>query len=211
MALIRTSSGPNPLRGFQVDPALIHTVGQDLQRPECILAERDGTLWSADARGGVMRIAADGTQLLIAQAPDPHFNMSASAADSLLSGTLPNGLAFADDGDILISNFGTNRLERMTRSGQSRVLLDSVDGRPLGKVNFVLRDSCNRIWLTVSTMVNPWSVNRRGIGALAHFWCTHAETRQAEVFCLIRPTREDFWGAERRSRIAESSGRHTQK
>ncbi len=157
MTLIRTSSGPNPLRGFQVDPALIRTVGRDLHRPECILAEGDGTLWSADARGGVMRIAADGTQLLIAQAPDPHFETSTSAAGRLLSGTLPNGLAFADEGDILISNFGTDRLERMTRSGQTRVLLDSIDGRPLGKVNFVLRDSRDRIWLTVSTMINPWS------------------------------------------------------
>lgn len=157
MTIIKHSAGPNPLRGFQVDPDHIRYVGRDLQRPECILAERDGTLWSADARGGVMQIAPDGTQHLIAQALDPHFDVSANAADSLLSGTLPNGLAFAADGDILISNFGTDRLERMTRSGETRVILDSIDGRPLGKVNFVLRDSKNRIWVTISTMVNPWS------------------------------------------------------
>lgn len=157
MTLIRTAPGPNPLRGFQVDRTQIRTIGHDLQRPECILAERNGTLWSADARGGVMRIASDGTQTLIAQAPDPHFDISVSAADSLLVGTLPNGLAFAVNGDILISNFGTDRLERMTRSGETRVLLDSIDGRPLGKVNFVLRDSRDRIWLTISTMINPWS------------------------------------------------------
>lgn len=157
MTLIRTASEPNPLREFRVDPARIGAAGRDLQRPECILAERDGTLWSADARGGVMRIAADGTQSLITQAPDPHFDLPASTANNLLSGTLPNGLAFADNGDILISNFGTDRLERMTRSGETRVLLDNIDGRPLGKVNFVLRDSRNRLWLTVSTMINPWS------------------------------------------------------
>jgi gluconolactonase len=155
--LIRTASPTNPLKGFQVDRALVQTIGRDLQRPECILAERNGILWSADARGGVMRINPDGTQALIAQAPDPHFNLSSSAADSLLSGTLPNGLAFAANGDILISNFGTDRLERMTRSGETSVMLDSIEGRPLGKVNFVLRDSRNRIWLTVSTMINPWS------------------------------------------------------
>ena len=157
MTLIQTGRGPNPLKGFKVDPSAIRTVGRDLQRPECILAERDGTLWSADARGGVMRIDPDGTQTLIAQAPDPHFDLSASAADSLLSGTLPNGLAFASNGDILISNFGTDRLERMSRTGETRVMLDSLDGRPLGKVNFVLRDSKDRIWITVSTMINPWS------------------------------------------------------
>lgn len=157
MTLIRHAPGPNPLRGFQVDPRRIRMVGHDLQRPECILAERDGTLWSADARGGVMRIAPDGSQTLITQAVDPHFDLRASAADSLLTGTLPNGLAFAANGDILISNFGTDRLERMTRGGETRVILDHIDGKPLGKVNFVLRDSRDRIWVTISTMVNPWS------------------------------------------------------
>lgn len=157
MTLIHHSRGPNPLLGFTVDREKVGHVGRDLQRPECILAERDGTLWSADARGGVMRIGADGRQELIVQEVDAHFDVSANAADSLLRGTLPNGLAFAGNGDVLISNFGTDRLERMTRQGQTRVLLDSIDGKPLGKVNFVLRDSKDRIWITVSTMVNPWS------------------------------------------------------
>ena len=157
MTLIRHALGVNPLRGFCVDPQRIGTIGRDLQRPECILAERDGSLWSADARGGVMRIAPDGSQTLIAQVADPHFDLAASAADSLLAGTLPNGLAFASNGDILISNFGTDRLERMTRTGETRVLLDNIDNKPIGKVNFVLRDRQDRVWVTVSTMINPWS------------------------------------------------------
>ena len=89
---------------------MIRPVGRDLQRPECILAERDGTLWSADARGGVVRIAADGTQTLISQSVDQHFDLVGDARQSLVSGTLPNGLAFDADGAILISNFGTDRL-----------------------------------------------------------------------------------------------------
>lgn len=157
MTLIRHGAGPNPLRGFTLDRAAVTTVGHDLQRPECILAERDGTLWSADARGGVMRIGVDGSQHLIVQEADAHFNVGADAAASLLSGTLPNGLAFAANGDFLISNFGTDRLERMSRDGRTQVLMDSIDGVPLGKVNFVLRDSKERIWITVSTKVNPWS------------------------------------------------------
>jgi hypothetical protein len=43
----------NPIDGFSVDRASISYLGESLQRPECILAERDGSLWSADARGGV--------------------------------------------------------------------------------------------------------------------------------------------------------------
>jgi gluconolactonase len=157
MTVIRRARAPNPLFGFTVDRTRVGRVGRDLQRPECILAERDGTLWSADARGGVMRIATDGSQQLIVQSPDAHFDLAADAAGSLLGGTLPNGLAFAANGDLLIANFGTDRLERMTRSGKTQVLLDSIDGQPLGKVNFVLRDRKDRIWITISTRVNPWS------------------------------------------------------
>src|SRR5690606_27628347 len=151
------AKGENPLIGWQVDRAEIGTVGRDLQRPECILAERDGTLWAADARGGVMRIAPDGTQELISQTVSKHFDLSGDQAQSLLTGTLPNGLAFAENGDILISNFGTDLLEVMSRDGHTRTLYDSIDGKKMGKVNFVLRDSKNRIWITVSTMVNPWN------------------------------------------------------
>ena len=152
----------NPLDGFTVDRAQIKTIGHELQRPECILAEPDGTLWSADARGGVMRIAPDGTQRFIGQRADARFESAAAATSDELeqkftTGTLPNGLAFAANGDILISNFGTDRLELMTREGDTRTLVDAIDGRPIGKVNFVLRDSKDRVWITVSTRVNPWT------------------------------------------------------
>lgn len=147
----------NPLLGWQLDPATIGFVGHDLQRPEGILAERDGTLWSADARGGVMRIAPDGSQTLVTQTVDGHFDLDGNARESLIAGTLPNGIAFDRDGSILIANFGTDRLERMDRnSGRTIVLHDSIDGMPLGKVNFVLRDSKDRLWVTISTRVNPW-------------------------------------------------------
>ena len=49
------------LREFQVNPNDIEYLGKNLQRPECILAQRDGTLWSADARGGVVRLGPDGS------------------------------------------------------------------------------------------------------------------------------------------------------
>ncbi len=147
---------PNPIDGFTVDPAAIVHVGEGLQRPECILAERDGTLWSADARGGVVRIAPDGRQQLIVQQASRGFAEAGNDADRFVAGTLPNGLAFARNGDILISNFGTDRLEIMTRDGETRVLIDNIDGEPIGKVNFVLRDSRDRIWLTISTRTKNW-------------------------------------------------------
>ena len=146
----------NPILDFEVDKSSIQYAGHDLARPECILAEPDGVLWAADARGGVTRIDPDGTQLLVTQKRSGHFESAGSEATRFLEGTLPNGMAFAANGDILISNFGTDCLEIMSRDGTTRVLADSIDGEPIGKVNFVLRDSQNRIWITVTTRIKNW-------------------------------------------------------
>ena len=146
----------NPILDFGIDRNTLCYVGQDLQRPECILAEPDGTLWSADARGGVVRLCPEGQQSIVTQKRSGHFQQAGSEASRYLEGTLPNGLAFSRDGAFLISNFGTDCLELMARDGTSRVLADSIDGAPIGKVNFVLRDSKNRIWITVSTRIKNW-------------------------------------------------------
>ena len=146
----------NPILDFGIDPATLNYIGSGLQRPECILAERDGTLWAADSRGGVVRLRHDGTQEIVTQKISGHFAEADSEASRYLTGTLPNGLAFARNGDVLISNFGTDRLEIMTRTGESRVLADSIEGEAIGKVNFVLRDSKDRIWITISTKIKNW-------------------------------------------------------
>lgn len=146
----------NPILDFGIEKSALQFAGNGLQRPECILAEPDGSLWIADARGGVVHLRVDGGQQTIAQRHSDHFDGAATEASRYLEGTLPNGLAFADNGDILIANFGTDRLEVMTREGQSRVLADHIDGQAIGKVNFVLRDSRNRIWITVSTRIKNW-------------------------------------------------------
>lgn len=146
----------NPILGFEVDPAEIQYIGRDLQRPECILAEPDGTLWSADARGGVVKISPDGAQEIITQSFGRSFSQASDEAARFTEGTLPNGLAFAQNNDIIISNFGTDVLEVMNRDGKTRLMYDSIEGQPIGKVNFVLRDSQNRLWLTISTRIKNW-------------------------------------------------------
>lgn len=146
----------NPLNGFSVDKSGIGFVGHDLQRPECILAEADGTLWSADARGGVMRIAPNGDQQLLTARYAKQFAEASDEVSRFTRGTLPNGLAFAADGSFLIANFGTDALEIMDRRGETRTLYDTIEGMPIGKVNFVLRDSQDRIWITISTRIKNW-------------------------------------------------------
>ena len=147
----------NPIDHFTVSKDDFAFIGEGLQRPECILSERDGTLWPADARGGVVQIKPDGTQTVITQSHQADaFGASDDESQKFVAGTLPNGLAFADNGDIWISNFRTDCLERMKRTGETEVVLDAVDGDPIGKVNFIARDTKNRIWITISTMVSEW-------------------------------------------------------
>jgi gluconolactonase len=146
----------NPIRGFEIDPQSVKYIGKDLQRPECILAEPDGSLWAADARGGVVHIHPDGSQKIITQKHTSGIDVKSNDVTRFFEGTLPNGLAFARNGDILISNFGTDCLEIMKRTGETRVLFDTIDGAPIGKVNFVLRDSKDRLWITITTRKKDW-------------------------------------------------------
>src|ERR1700744_3283786 len=130
----------NPLRDFRIDAEHIRNVGQGLQRPECILAERNGSLWVADSRGGVMHLSAAGEQRLVlpVQTAVDAGTVAASGEADLVNGSLPNGLAFDKDGGIIIANIGTDRVEYLARNGESRVLLDSLVRRPMGKVKLMV-------------------------------------------------------------------------
>lgn len=159
----------NPLAGFRIEPSEVSFVGHDLARPECVLAERDGTLWAADARGGVTRIASDGSQQLVLMRPAGGAVEAATAgppgdvAASILGGSLPNGLAFLPGGDLVVADFGDGSLRRMRRDGVATLLAAEIGGERLGSTNFVLVDSRRRIWLTVTTRLEPWtrSINER--------------------------------------------------
>ena len=69
--------GGNPILDFGIDRGALRYIGRDLQRPECILAEPDGTLWAADARGGVVRLQG-GEQQIITQRRSEHFDRPAA-------------------------------------------------------------------------------------------------------------------------------------
>lgn len=187
--------GANPLNDWQVDRATIQTTGQNLQRPECILTERDGTIWTADARGGVMRIHPNGSQELVTPFVESTGRDGAVAGYEnryiRAQGSLPNGLCFTSTGDFIIANWGTNAIERMTRNGHLTTLYTEIDGVPLGKANFPLRDTKGRIWFTVTTRTEPWSdqintratdgyialIDERGIRIVADGFCGTNEIR----------------------------------
>ena len=128
-----------------VDLARLTFVGAGLKRPECVLATRDGSLYTADWRGGVVRIAPDATQTLFAGTLTPD------------RGLRPNGIALRRDGSFLLADLGevAGGVFILARDGSTRPLLERVDGEDLPPTNFVFEDNRGRTWITVSTRRVP--------------------------------------------------------
>lgn len=116
----------------------LQVFASDLNRPECILAFADGRLVVSNNAAAITRFAADGRR-----------------TDIGTMGDLPNGLAATPQGDIIVANIGDCRLYRIGQDGREAIILDSIDGKPLGSVNFPYFDPQGRLWVTVSTRTVP--------------------------------------------------------
>lgn len=112
--------------------------GLGLNRPECVLALQDGTLFTGDWTLGIARIAPDGA---VARAVE---------ADLIGEGFLPNGIAIAADGRFLFANLGeAGGVWAVGAKGPVEPVATKVDGKPIPPANFVLVDG-ERLWVTVS-------------------------------------------------------------
>jgi sugar lactone lactonase YvrE len=128
-----------------MDSPTLSFVGEGLVRPECVLANAAGDLFTADWRGGVLHLLSDGRQVLYA-GPGP---------DGLQ--LKPNGIALQSDGSFLLTHLGDERggVFHLQRDGQVRPWLERVDGIDLPPTNFVVEDAAGRTWVTVSTRLKP--------------------------------------------------------
>jgi gluconolactonase len=111
-------------------------VGRDLVRCEGVMCGRDGTIWTADGRGGCTRIAPDGT----------HEERVGEV------GGEPNGICLDRDGRILIANLHgeVQRLDPAT--GRHDVLATEASGRKTSSPNFPFLDRQDRLWVSNSTI-----------------------------------------------------------
>src|ERR1051325_10477303 len=122
-------------------PPLTH-LGRELHRPECVIGTLDGDVFVSDWRGGVTRVASDGTQQSWLAAGD-RFALR------------PNGIALDPSGSFLIAHLGeTGGVWRLTRSGQLAPVLLEVDGVELPPTNFVDLEN-HQLWISVSTRRRP--------------------------------------------------------
>ena len=129
----------------------VRFVGSGLVRPECVLANAAGDLFTADWRGGVAHVRPDGTQALYV-GPGP---------DGLA--LKPNGIALLRDGSFLLAHLGDDEggVFHLRRDGRVTPWLLQVDGVDLPPTNFVVEDAAGRFWVTVSTRLKPRALGYR--------------------------------------------------
>lgn len=120
-------------------PADLVQIGSGLNRPECVLAAPDGSLYTGDWTLGIARTASDGT------------TGPAVETDLIAQGFRPNGIAMTPDGDFLFANMGrAGGVWQVGRTGDPRPFVTEMDGVPVSRTNFVLVDG-DRVWITVSS------------------------------------------------------------
>ena len=129
------------IKNFTLDLSELEFVHSGLARPESVIAEPDGTLWTSDNRGAVTRIDPDGTMQTIGTI-----------------GGETNGLAMDAEGNIYIAHIGDGNIYKMDRQGNHEIILSEIDGKPLGAANYVFIDSKDRLWISISTRALPWFV-----------------------------------------------------
>lgn len=119
-------------------PPQLGRTGSGLNRPECVVASRDGLVYAGDWTLGIARIEQDGS------------TGPAVEADLIAQGFLPNGIAMLPDGDFLFANLGeAGGVWRVGPHGDTRPFATEVAGRPIPPSNFVLIDG-DRVWITIS-------------------------------------------------------------
>jgi hypothetical protein len=75
----------------------------------------------------------------------------------------PNGIALLRDGSFLLAHLGDDEggVYRLQRDGEVSPWLQQVDGVDLPPTNFVVEDTANRFWVTVSTRLKPRALGYR--------------------------------------------------
>jgi sugar lactone lactonase YvrE len=124
----------------------IETLGENLNRPECVHCTAQGDVFVSDWRGGVTRIRPDGTQQLI-------------RGDRLVK---TNGFAILPDRSFLLAHLDEREggVWRLTADGELSPFLVEIDGRALPPTNFVFTRE-DVTWVTVSTRLIPRTLARK--------------------------------------------------
>lgn len=125
---------------FHLSASDFKPYGSGLERPECVWIDDDG-VWCSDGRGGVCLVKAD-----------------APAVTHGCGIVEPNGISRRDDGTFLVAGLGDGKVHAIAPDGTTSVVLESIEGRPLGAVNCAWADG-ERIWVSMMSTSFPWPVS----------------------------------------------------
>jgi SMP-30/Gluconolactonase/LRE-like region len=130
---------------FRIAVSELQFVGQDLARPECVVATARGAVFVSDKRGGITCLRADGRREFIAGLG--------------VDGFLPNGFALLPDRSFAVANIGhLGGAWRLMPDGELIPQVIEVKGMALPPTNFVHAEQQGgdlRLWVSVSTRHVP--------------------------------------------------------
>ena len=126
---------------MKIELSALSYVGENLDRPESVVATARGELFVSDHVCGVRQIGQPKKQL-----------------EGVPEGFMTNGIALTPERDFLVANLGTEcggGIWRIDQQHQLTPLIMEVDGVPLTSANFVTIDAAGRTWISMSTRLVP--------------------------------------------------------
>ena len=126
---------------MKIELSALSYVGEDLDRPESVIATAKGELFVSDHVCGVRQLGQ----------PKKHL-------EGVPAGFMTNGIALTPEREFLVANLGTTCGGGIWRiDGQHRLtpVIMEVDGVPLTSANFVAIDAAGRTWISMSTRMVP--------------------------------------------------------
>jgi len=167
-------------------------IGNQLSRPECVIAHHSGLLivpnWSSN--GGISVISPSGETR--------HIHGKYTQA------LRPNGIALEKGGSVLLAHMGEldGGIYRLYSDGSVETVALTVEGRPMPPTNFVVKDSKDRIWITVSTRKSPRATDYRCSANTGFIAVLNPNTHNARIVadglgytneCVIDEQRGELW------------------
>ena len=126
---------------MKIDLSSITYVGEELNRPESVIATAKGEIFVSDHVCGVHELGKRKKNL-----------------EGVPAGFLTNGIALTPEREFLVANLGTScggGVWRIDRQHRLTPMLMEVDGVPLTSTNFVTIDASGRTWVSMSTRMVP--------------------------------------------------------
>ncbi|WP_326534069.1 SMP-30/gluconolactonase/LRE family protein [Pseudorhodoferax sp.] len=121
---------------------LLPVVGDNLNRPESVIALADGRLYACDRACGVVRVGAAREAGVPVDWPAEEF--------------VANGIALLADGSFLIANVGPRGgAWRLVAPGRLEPFLTEAQGVPQSSLNFLYPDHAGNVWLSLCTQHKP--------------------------------------------------------